>query len=58
MAIDVVLHLGLEATGAGILACVTGTCKHNNHTVLKWLRWPIIATIWVGMSILTVWMVG
>ena len=54
---SILFHMGLEMSGAGILMCIKGTCRHD-HPILGKIRKPLIALGWIGMSVLTVWIVG
>ena len=67
MVVDVVLHMGLELSGAGTLACIRYGCTnpaHNHRFFLrflahnKWARWGTQLTIALFVAIMTVKLIG
>jgi hypothetical protein len=49
MYLDVLLHFGLEATGALGLRCVIGLCDHATHRAAVWSVFGLL-TSWVTVS--------
>lgn len=43
--VEVLLHLGIDATGAVSLRCVMGLCKHKHHQVMAWATFALIFSI-------------
>ena len=51
MAIDVLLHFGLEALGALGLRCALGVCRHMWHRVAVWAPFGLL-TSWATVALL------
>lgn len=55
---DVLLHLGLEASGGVALKCALGFCSHPEHAWRRKLTYPVYALFLYFSAILTVSLVG
>jgi hypothetical protein len=51
MLIDVLLHFGLEATGALGLRCALGVCRRPAHRVAVWVPFGLL-TSWLTVTLL------
>jgi hypothetical protein len=49
MLVDVLIHFGLEATGALGLRCVVGLCDHAAHRALAWGGFGLL-TSWLTVN--------
>jgi hypothetical protein len=42
---DVLIHFGLEATGALGLRCVVGLCHHAAHRAMAWTGFGLLTSV-------------